>query len=54
VLEVTYQYQVTPWWQLQPDFQYVFNVGDGEANPNIPTQKIRNEAVIGVRTNITF
>ncbi len=24
-LELTYQYQVTPWWQLQPDFQYVFN-----------------------------
>lgn len=54
VLELTYQYQVTPWWQLQPDFQYVFNVGGGEANPNIPTQKIRNEAVIGLRTNITF
>ncbi len=54
VLEVTYQYQVTPWWQLQPDFQYVFNVGGGEANPNIPTQKISNEAVIGLRTNITF
>lgn len=54
VLEVTYQYQVTPWWQLQPDFQYVFNVGGGEADPNIPTQKIRNEAVVGLRTNITF
>ncbi len=54
VVEVTYQYQVTPWWQLQPDFQYVFNVGGGEANPNIPTQKIRNEAMIGLRTNIAF
>jgi porin len=54
VLEVTYQYQVTPWWQLQPDFQYVFNPSGGIVNPDIPTQKIRNEAVIGLRTNITF
>jgi porin len=53
VLEVTYQYQVTPWWQLQPDFQYVFNPSGGIVNPDIPTQKIRNEAVIGLRTNIT-
>jgi porin len=54
-VEVTYQIQVAPWWQIQPDFQYVFNPGGGEANPNsaIP-QKIKNEAVIGIRTNITF
>ncbi|HEX4040670.1 MAG TPA: carbohydrate porin [Xanthobacteraceae bacterium] len=54
-VELTYQIQVAPWWQIQPDFQYVFNVGGGEANPlsAIP-QKIKNEAVIGVRTNITF
>jgi porin len=54
VLEVTYQYQVTPWWQLQPDFQYVFNPSGGIVNPDIPAEKIRNEAVIGLRTNITF
>jgi porin len=53
-VEVTYQYQVTPWWQLQPDFQYVFNPGGGIANPNMPTQRVRNEAVIGIRTNIVF
>lgn len=28
-IEVTYQYAVTPWWQLQPDFQFVFNPGGG-------------------------
>jgi porin len=39
---------------VQPDFQYVFNPGGGEVNPNFPTQKIHNEAVIGLRTNITF
>jgi porin len=53
-LEATYQYQVTPWWQLQPDLQYVFNPGAGIANPNDPTQRVRNETVVGLRTNITF
>jgi porin len=53
-LEATYQYQVMPWWQIQPDVQYVFNPGAGIANPNNPTQRIKNEAVLGVRTNITF
>jgi len=52
-VEVTYQYQVTPWWQLQPDVQYVFNPGAGLANP-AGTGKIGNEAVLGLRTNILF
>ncbi|HTJ94076.1 MAG TPA: carbohydrate porin [Pararobbsia sp.] len=54
VLEATYQYQVTPWWVLQADAQYVFNPGGGIVNPNDPTQKIKNEFVLGLRTNITF
>jgi porin len=55
-IEVTYQYQIAPWWQLQPDFQYVFNPGGGIINPNDPTgtQKIHNEAILGLRTIITF
>jgi porin len=53
-IEATYQYQVTPWWQIQPDFQYVFNPGGGIANPNSPGQRVKDEAVIGVRTNILF
>jgi porin len=53
-LEITYQYQVTPWWQLQPDLQYVFNPGGGIANPNAPTQRVGNELVLGLRTNILF
>jgi porin len=52
-VEVTYQYQWTPWLQVQPDFQYVFNPGGGLANPTGPG-KIGNEAVLGVRTNILF
>ena len=54
VLEATYQYQVAPWWQIQPDVQYVFNPGGGIVNPNNPTERIKNEAVLGIRTNITF
>ena len=53
-VEATYQYQVTPWWQIQPDFQYVFNPGAGVANPNSPGQRVKDEAIIGIRTNILF
>jgi porin len=53
-LEATYQVQVAHWWQIQPDLQYLINPGPGIVNPNDPTQKIKNEFVIGLRTNITF
>jgi porin len=53
-LEATYQIQVLPWWQIQPDLQYVINPDGGIANPNDPTQRIKDELVIGLRTNITF
>jgi porin len=53
-VELTYQYQVTPWLQLQPDVQYVFNPGAGVADPNNPPQRIKNELVLGLRANISF
>ena len=53
-VEATYQYQMTPWWQIQPDIQYVFNPGAGIANSVNPDAKVRNELVLGVRTNIQF
>jgi porin len=53
-LEATYQYQATPWWQLQPSVQYVFHPGAGVLNPSQSGQTIRNEAVFGIRTNILF
>jgi porin len=52
-LEVTYQYSVAPWLQLQPDFQYIFNPGGGVANTS-GTARVKDEAVLGVRTNILF
>lgn len=51
-LEATYQRQIRPWWQLQPDIQYVINPGAGIADPAAPLRGLRNELVIGVRTNI--
>ncbi len=53
-LEVTYQAQLTPWWQLQPDFQYFFAPGGGIENPDAPGQRIGNEAVFGLRSIIVF
>jgi porin len=54
VLEITYQYQAAPWWQLQPDFQYITNPGGGILNPAVPGQRIGNAAVFGLRSVITF
>jgi porin len=53
-VEATYQYQLTAWCQLQPDFQYVFNPGAGIANPNVPGQRVKGEAVVGLRMNVLF
>jgi porin len=53
-LEITYQMQLTPAVQLQPDIQYVFNPGGGLLNPNGSGQTIKNELVLGLRTNILF
>jgi porin len=54
IIEATYQYQVTPWWQLQADFQYAFRPAGGIPNPENPSQRVGNEVVLGVRTNIVF
>ena len=51
-VEATYQRQVTPWLQIQPDMQFVFNPGGGVANPQTGTTRIGNELVVGVRANI--
>ena len=53
-IELTYQCQIAPWWQVQPDVQYVFAPGGGIENPLNPPQRIGNEAVLGLRTVVTF
>ena len=54
VLELTYSFQLTNWWQVQPDFQYVFNIGGGIVNPNAPGKRVADAPVLGLRTTITF
>jgi porin len=46
VLEATYKIQLAPWWNIQPDFQYIITPG-GE-------QGAHNATVIGLRTSVTF
>ena len=53
-LELTYQYQAAPWLLVQPDFQYIYTPGGGVANPQSPGNRVGNEAVFAVRTNIVF
>jgi porin len=53
-VEATYQYQIHPWWQIQPDIQYVFNPGGGIANPYVPNKLVGDELVLGIRTNVLF
>jgi porin len=53
-IEATYQYQIHPWWQIQPDIQYVFNPGGGIANPYAPGKQVGDEFVLGIRTNVLF
>ncbi|MGS0754714.1 carbohydrate porin [Roseateles sp. GG27B] len=36
-IELTYQYQLKPWIQIQPDIQYVSNPGAGIPQPTTPT-----------------
>lgn len=46
VIEGTYSMNIAPWWQVQPDVQYVFSAG---AQANSP-----DALVVGVRSTITF
>ncbi len=53
-IEASYQFQVLPSWVIQPDVQYFINPALGLANPDEPTQRIKNELVVGMRTNVNF
>ncbi|MGA3304305.1 MAG: carbohydrate porin [Methylovirgula sp.] len=54
LIEATYQYQVTPWWYLQPDFQYVFDPQALIPDPNNPTRPVPDAAIFALRTAIRF
>ena len=54
VFELSYQTQVKPWLQVQPDVQYVLTPGGGIPHPNMPGRQIGSALVLGVRTIVTF
>jgi porin len=54
VIELTYQVSIVPGLFVQPDFQYVIHPGGHIANPQNPRSTLGDEAVIGIRTTITF
>jgi porin len=46
VLEATYKVQLAPWWNLQPDLQYIITPSGVEGS--------RNATVLGLRTTVAF
>jgi porin len=52
MIEMMYQAQLTPWWMLQPDLQYIINPGGGVLNSDGSLR--RNALVIGVRSSLNF
>jgi len=44
VLELTYQAQIAPWWQVQSTAQYVFNLNGGVPNPQKPRRQLGDAA----------
>ncbi len=55
VLELTYLFQVAPWWTIQPDVQYIFNPGAAlpPTHPGINTA-FKDAVAVGLRTKIDF
>jgi porin len=53
VLEATYLYQVTPWWALQPDAQFVINPGAGIPSA-VSAVPLKNAFLLGVRATVQF
>jgi porin len=45
-MELTYLFQITPWWVLQPDYQHYWSLG---ANP-----KSGNASILGFRVSVLF
>jgi porin len=54
VLELTYSAQLSPWWRLQPDVQYVIHPGGYIQNPVTGRGAIGSALVFGLRSAIVF
>lgn len=53
-LELSYKMQVTPWWTVQPDLQYIIRPGGGDPDPDDATKRVGNAFLIGVRSAIQY
>ena len=53
VYELSYIRQITKWWSIQPDLQYIVRPNGGQ-NADDPTLTVRNAFVVGVRTTVKF
>ncbi len=55
-LEATYNFEIVPGWNVQPNIEYIFHPGTHIANPNDPLgmRAIPNAFVIGMRTSIKY
>ncbi|MDI2091392.1 carbohydrate porin [Commensalibacter oyaizuii] len=53
-IELTLQVEATPWLELKPDFQYIFNPGGGLILNEGSHKRIQNEAILGLRTTVNF
>lgn len=54
-MDATYQFAVTPWWQLQPDLQYIVHPGGNiAADAKFPHGALNDAVVAGLRTTIVF
>lgn len=56
LLQATYQFQVIPGWNLQPNIQYVIHPNGHVADATDPLgqRAVRNALVLGVRSSIKF
>ena len=54
VFELTYRHQLTPWWALQPDIQFIRHPGAEVALPTNPVKPIPSAVVLGMRSAVLF
>lgn len=53
-VELSYQAQIRPGWTVQPTFQYVVHPGGNMPDPEMPARPVRNGALFGVRTTVSY
>jgi len=49
-VELLYRAQLTPWWTVIPDVQYIIHPGGGVGLPDDAAQRIPDALVVGLRT----